>query len=803
MTRARHHARARWALSLLLSITTATAVQAHDIALDRSVLPIPDQPFRGRIGITASESTPAYPQPIHAPAGAPNILLVMTDDVGFGAASAFGGPVPTPNLERLLKRGVVYNRFHTAAMCSPTRAALLTGRQPHRVGSGSIGELTMGYPGYWGEIPRSAATIARVLRDNGYSTAMFGKEHNVPHSQDSAAGPFSLWPNARGFDYFYGFIGGAMNQFSPKLVRNGVDVDMSRAGADYILDRDLVDDAIHWIHNQQAAAPERPFFAYFAPGSAHSPHQAPAGWISRFHGQFDEGWDALREQTFARERSRGIIPVDSVLTPRPAAIPEWASLSHEEQRVQARQMEVFAGMLAFQDDQFGRLLDEIDRMGLADDTLILFIEGDNGGSPEGGLHGELNEAGAMANGLEENLAAKVERLDEIGGPNTMGKYSAGWGWATNAPFQWAKQVVSHLGGTRNPLVVAWPGHVPSGGSVRSQYTHVSDVFPTLLEVAGLPAPKSVDGVAQSPVDGISFAYSFADQDAPSHRREQVYELFGNRAIYQDGWLANTRPKRLPWYYGPTSGNPLDYHWELYHLPSDFSQGHDLAAVYPDRLAALQKRWDELARADGIYPLSDDFSGRNYAAANDVSASADELVYWGSGISLQQKAGPPIAGQSFTMDVEVADVGGGIAGVLVATGSRFGGWSFYVDQGRPVAYVARSEAPKDQFRVAGTKLPSGDVSLRYEFVYDGGGRNQGGLMRIWVNGTLSGEGRIGRTITLPAGFAETFDTGRDTGAQVSPDYTAGGTLVGDLRKVTFRFGRSADTPVDSSRRHQQH
>lgn len=779
-----------WALSILASgasAATEPARAAEETVPDRTILPLPKAPFSGTIAATAAQSVPTFPQPVRSPAGAPNILLVMTDDVGFGAASAFGGPVPTPNLERLLRRGVVYNRFHTAAMCSPSRAALLTGRQPHRVGSGSIGELTMGYPGYWGEIPRSAATIARVLRDNGYSTAMFGKEHNVPHSQASPAGPFDLWPNGKGFEYFYGFIGGAMNQFSPKLVRNGAEVDLSRAGPDYILDRDLVDDAIRWIHTQKAAAPDKPFFVYYAPGSAHSPHQAPADWIARFSGQFDDGWDALRERTFGRERAGGIIPTNAALTPRPDAIPAWSSLSSQERQVQARQMEVFAAMLAFQDAQFGRLLDEMDRMGVSEDTLILFIEGDNGGTPEGGLHGEVNEGGVMANGLDESLPVRLRRIDEMGGPNTMGKFSVGWGWATNTPFQWAKQVVSHLGGTRNPLVAVWPGHVPAGGAVRDQYTHVSDVFPTLLEAAGLPAPVQVDGIRQLPVDGISFAYSFADAQAPSRRREQVYELFGNRAIYQDGWLANTRPKRLPWYYGPTTGSPLDYQWELYYLPDDFSQSRDLSAQQPERLAALQQRWDELARDSGVYPLSDDFSGRNYADPTDAPPPPAEVTYWGAGISLPQKNGPPIAGRSFILDADLGDGAGGNDGVLVATGSRFGGWSFYIHDGRPVAYVARSEIAEDQFRVIGAPLPPGGISLRYEFVYDGGGRNRGGLMRIWANGALSGQGRIDRTITLPAGFAETFDTGRDTGVPVSPDYAANGTFAGNLRKVTFRFG----------------
>ena len=773
--------------SILLA---AGASASEPPAFDRTSLPIDPAPFAGVAGRTVAESRPDYPVHVTAPENAPNILLVMTDDVGFGAASAFGGPVPTPNLERLMQRGVLYNRFHTAAMCSPSRAALLTGRNPHSVGSGSIGELSMGYPGFWGEIPRSAAPIAKVLKYNGYNTAMFGKEHNVPHSQMSSAGSTDLWPNAKGFEYFYGFIGGAMNQFAPKLVRNGVDVDLGGRPADYTLDRDLVDDAIRWMHNQKAAAPEKPFFLYLAPGTAHSPHQAPADWIARFRGQFDDGWDVLRRKTFERQKAAGVIPADTQLTPRPAAIPAWGSLSAGEKRVFARYMEVFAAMLSYQDAQFGRLLDEIDRMGLSGNTLVMFIEGDNGGTPEGGLHGELNEGGAMANGVEEPLSMQLARIDEMGGPNTMEKYPAGWGWATNAPFPWAKQVVSHLGSNRNPLVVSWPGRVPEGGGIRPQSAFVADIYPTILEAAGIPAPAEVEGAKQQPLDGISLAYSFADPSAASRRTEQVYELFGNRAIYSEGWLANTTPKRTPWYYGPVEGTPLDYEWELYYLPEDFSQAKNLAGKNPAKLAELRRKWDEAARRGNLYPVSDDFTGRNYADPKNLPGAGQELIYWGPGISLPQRDGPALAGRSFSVTADIAATGAGMDGVVMAVGSHFGGWSFYIADGRPVAYAARSEVPEDRFRIAGDPLPSGEVQLRYEFTYDGGGRNRGGLMRIFANGKLSGEGRIERTVTLAAGFAETFDTGRDTGAQVSPDYSGGGMLQGDLRKLTVRL-----EPVD--------
>jgi len=770
------------AVVIALSLLVPPALVAQ--GFDRTVLPIAPELFTGTVGRTEAESEPQFPRIVTAPEGAPNVVLVMTDDIGFATSSAFGGPVPTPNLERLASMGVVYNRFHTAAMCSPTRAALLTGREPHAVNYGSIGELTMGYPGYWGLLPQSAASIATVLSHNGYSTAMFGKEHNVPHSQDSPAGPFDMWPNQRGFDYFYGFIGGAMNQFDPRLLENGVPVDLTGKPDDYILDQDLADGAINWVHTQKAAAPERPFFLYLAPGSAHSPHQAPAEWIARFEGQFDMGWDAIRKDILARQIARGIVPEGTELTPRPDAIPAWDTLSPQEQRVNARMMEVFAAQVAYQDHEFGRLLAEIERMGEAENTLFLFIEGDNGGTAEGGLLGEINHAGKMANALEEPVDVLLARLDEMGGSDSDQLYSAGWGWATNTPFQWTKQVASHLGGTRNPLVVAWPGHVPGGGSIRSQYAYVADIYPTILEAAGLPVPREVNGIAQQPLGGTSLLYSLSDASAPERHVEQAYELFGNRAIYRDGWLANTTPTRVPWYYGPTEGTPLDYQWELYYLPDDFAQARNLAERNPEKLKELKARWTEIAGSGKMFPVSDDFSQRNFADTSTRELSRNAFTYWGPDISVPQTSGPAMGNRSFVIEAELVEAGGQrIDGVIAAVGSQLGGWSFYVHDGRPVAYLARSAEAQDKARIVGEPLPRGDVTLRYVFDYEGPGRNGAGTMRIFAGDTLLAEGRIGRTISSPVPFAETFDTGRDTGALVSPDYPRDGSLTGVLRKMT--------------------
>ncbi|MBL8549044.1 MAG: arylsulfatase [Hyphomonadaceae bacterium] len=770
----------------LLNLGVAAAQESAP--RDGSVLPIPPAPFAGVIGPIAAQSTPAFPAPVTAPANAPNVLLVMTDDVGFGASSTFGGPIPTPNLDRLAARGIRYNRFHTAAMCSPTRAALLTGRNPHAVGSGSIVDLASGYPGYWSRIPRSAATVAEILRSNGYNTALFGKHHNVPRSEETPTGPFDLWPNALGFEYFYGFIGGAMNQFAPRLYQNTTPVDLADRPADYFMERDFVDNAIHWVHTQNATSPDKPFFMYLAPGAAHSPHQAPPEWIARFRGRFDMGWDAMREQTFARQKDMGIIPANAVLTPRPAALQAWSELSDAQRRVDARYMEAHAALLAYQDAQFGRLVDELERMGELDNTLVIFIEGDNGASAEGTPSGKINEAGRMANALDETLDAQLARIDEFGGPNTMQAYPSAWGWALNAPFQWTKQVASHLGGTRNGMVITWPGRVPSGGAVRSQFAFVSDIAPTILEAAGVVAPRSVNGVAQQPMAGESLVYSFNAPGAPERHTKQYFELFGNRAIYSDGWFANTVPRRKPWEYGAVPGTPLDYEWELYRLTDDYSQGRNIAAANRAKLAELQQLWQREAEANQVLPLDHTFDNRNSASAAGRRSSRTSFVFWGPDISVTSSAAPQMFARSFEVRADIETSPGHGNGVIAAVGSHFGGWSFYLKDGRPTAYHSHSEVASDQFKIeAEAPLAMGPTQLRFRFEYDGGGLGRGGRMSIYANDRLIGRGRIERTITLPAGFGETFDTGRDTGAAVSPDYEREGAFAGTLHRVEVSLG----------------
>lgn len=757
------------------------APQAALAAGGGTVLPSPPKPFAGKIGADVQHSVPAYPANVSAPAGAPNIVLVLTDDVGFAAASTFGGPIPTPHLDQLAARGLKYNAFHTTAMCSPTRASLLTGRNHHSVGSGTIVELSTGYPGYWSVIPRSAASVAEILRYNGYNTAFFGKHHNVPLSQGSAAGPFDLWPTGLGFEYFYGFVGGEMDQWNPVLFRGTSRVDLSHKDHDYILDRDLADDAIHWIHNQKAAAPAKPFFLYYAPGSAHSPHQAPAEWVKKFRGQYDQGWDKLREEIFARQKASGVIPASALLTPRPEGIPAWESLSSDRKRVSARLMEVYAAMLAYQDAQIGRLLDELERMGQLENTLVIFIEGDNGASAEGGVDGMSNNVAMQVNRGEESMGWLLKILDELGGKTTHEHYPVGWAWALNTPFPWLKQYASHLGGVRNGLVVSWPARIKKTGEVRPQYAHVIDIMPTILEAVGVAQPDIVNGVKQQRVDGISMLYTFDNASAPDRRKTQYFEMLGNRSLYHDGWLASTTPKRKVWDFSLAPLSEQDYAWELYNLRDDYSQARNLASQEPARLKEMQALWMEEARRNNVLPVDDRMVGRLGGDGLALAARDATYLYWGGNISVTHGVSPALPGRSFSITAEVELPATKGHGVLVADGSKFGGWSFYLEDGKPVAHHAFSQQPKDQYRVASSSaIPAGPALIRYAFDYDGG-VGKGGTMRISVNGEQVAGGRIERTVNMPE-FSETFDIGQDTGGPVVPAYEGRDRFSGAIKKV---------------------
>ena len=759
-----------------LAIASAAAAQPS--------LPLPAAPFGGKIGETYADSIPSFPAPVTAPKGAPNILLVLTDDVGFGAAATFGGPVPTPNLDRLAQRGLIYNRFHTTAMCSPTRASLLTGRNHHAVHNGIVANLSTGFPGYDNLLPRSAATIAEVLRQNGYSTAMFGKHHNTPEPYVSPAGPFDTWPTGLGFDYFYGYMAAQTNQFTPALYRNTTPIPTLQDG---VLDKALADEAIHWVHAQKAAAPDKPFFLYYAPGSTHNPLQAPADWIARFHGAFDKGWDAVRAETVARQKKAGLIPADTTVTPRPDGIRAWADLSPDQRRVNARLMEVYAAMLAYQDFQIGRLLDEIDRMGLASNTLVLFIEGDNGAAPEAGRDGQANPMGNFANGVGENIASLAANLDALGGPDAVAGYGWGWAWATNAPFAWFKQFASHLGGVRNGFVVSWPERITARG-VRSQFAHVTDIVPTILEAVGLASPGAVNGVAQQRMDGVSLVYSFDAPAAPERHRTQYFEMMGNHALYHDGWWANTTPVNAPWSRPQGTVLPSDYHWELYDLRHDFAQARDLAAKDPGTLADLQGRFRAEGQQNQVFPLDDRLTLQRMQASEAQLPRTDHVVYWGGDLSLPSAAAPSLLNRAYRITAEVDIATAGATGVVLALGGKFAGWSFYLKDGRPSAVLAVSQFERDVFRVtADSALPAGPARLVFDFRYDGG-INAGGDLILSANGREIGRGRIGRSISKLVELTDTLDVGFDGSTKVTGDYAGDGHFPGRITKIDLKLGK---------------
>ena len=776
------------ALALALAAISPTAcANAGDDA--RLHLPIAPQAFTNTVEPTEDASTPGhYHLPPQAPTGSPNVLLIMTDDAGFASSSAFAGAVQTPTLERLANEGLRYTQFHTTGVCSPTRAALLTGRNHHAVGMGSLVELDSPYAGYIGSIPPTAATIARVLRDNGYATAMFGKDHNVPHAERTAVGPFDSWPTGRlrGFDYFYGFISGDTNQWRPSLYENTRRIDARERDTHLLVDEELADKAIHWLHEKQATAPERPFFMYYAYGSPHAPHHAPQAWIDRFKGKFDQGWDELRKQIFARQKAAGIVPKNAQLTPRPDMVAAWDSLPAKTQRVYARYMEVFAAQLAFQDAQTGRLIDELERLGLRDNTIVIFIEGDNGASAESGAPGTLNEMALLSTGHEHDVPIDwlADNLDVLGSDKTYQSYPLGWTWAMNTPFKWFKQTASHLGGVRNGMVISWPKGITAAGEVRQQYHHVIDIMPTLLEVAGVPAPTTVDGFTQQPIDGVSMAYSFDNAETPSQRVTQYYELYGNRGVYHDGWLAATTPRYFPWEMisGRENSDTEAYSWELYQLSQDFTQSRDLAEQYPEKLAQLKGVFDQEARRNKVYPIQDSGAHtRGAEKARRLRNTRMQTELWGANVSVDMGNAPPMFHLPFVLDADI-QVDNNANGVIFAAGSAFGGWSFYLVDGRPVATASVSPLPGGATRLA-TKEPlsEGTHRLRYEFTPVG----TGGTLTLSVDGDTLMSGNIKERPLMIAGNGESLDSGRDTNDPVTREYQNEGYFTGVINKITLR------------------
>jgi arylsulfatase len=703
--------------------------------------------------VTLAEPAPApapaaqqwrnYPTPPRAPKDAPNVLLIMTDDVGFAVSSTFGGPIPTPTFDALAAHGLRYNNFHTTAMCSPTRAALLTGRNHHSVASGVIADFSTDDPGYTSIIPASAATIAEVLHENGYATSFFGKNHNTPRWETSPLGPFDRWPNGWGFDYFYGFNAALTDQFAPQLVENRNLVDPPHS-PDYILDKDMADHAVRWLQLQHTVAPSSPFFLYYAPGSMHSPHQAPKAWIEKFKGRFDQGWDKLREETFARQKAMGIIPAKAELTPRPPQIPAWSSLSPDERKVAERLMEDAAAQLAYCDDQIGRIIEALRQSGQLDNTLIIFLQGDNGASGEN-FSGSRNDAAAIS-GIEGDTAQMLAHLDELGGPRSYENYPVGWAMAMDTPFQWSKEVASHFGGTRNGMVVSWPRRINGHGEVRSQFHHVIDVAPTVYEAAGITPPASVHGVAQQPIEGVSMAYTFDHPDAPSTHTSQYFEMLGNRAFYKDGWIASTTPGRMPWSHVPAPNGALTYKWELYDLHSDFTQAHDLAAKRPDKLKELQADFDAAAARFNILPLNDDALGRLAPGMRpSLMAGRGAVTYYPSPVRYPDSTGAAV-GPNWRLVATVQAPGPGASGAIAQRGGWASGWSLVAQDGRPVFTYRASEQDGDTVQVAAPQaLAPGRHEIEVDVSREPGPGLRPGTAVMKVDGAAVGQAAIRRAV----------------------------------------------------------
>ena len=741
----------------------------------RTMLPIPDRPAPGLTSYDAKDPNASYPpiEPLLPPAGAPNVLIVLLDDVGFGASSAFGGPCATPTAERLSAGGLRYNRFHTTALCAPTRAALLSGYNHHSVGMGSITETATSAPGQSSLRPNTKAPLAMTLKLNGYSTAQFGKCHEVPVWQTSPMGPFDSWPSGGGgFEAFYGFIGGENNQWDPALYEGTTPVEPPATPEQgYHLTEDLADHAISWVQAQKALMPDKPFFVYFAPGATHAPHHVPNEWVEKYKGKFADGWDAHREKTFARQKELGVIPADAELTKRHAEIPAWADMPAALKPVLEREMEVYAGFLEHTDYHVGRLIDAIGDLGVLDDTIVYYIIGDNGASAEGTVNGAFNEM-ANFNGMAalETPAFMVSKMDELGTPSSYNHYAVGWAWAMDAPFQWTKQVASHWGGTRNGTIVHWPKGITEKGGLRTQFAHVIDVAPTVLEAAGVPQPTMVNGVQQAPIEGTSMLYTFNEPSTPERHDLQYFEMFGNRGIYHRGWSAVTKHK-TPWVM---VGGKLpafdDDLWELYDGDSDYSQARDLAAAKPEIVAELQRLWLIEATKYNVLPLDDRSAERlepSLAGRPTLIQGTSQRFYSGMG-RLSESSVVSIKNKSFSVTAEVDVPADGVEGVIIAQGGRFGGWSFYAKGGK-AKFVYNVLGIQEFVTEADTAIPHGTHQVRMEFAYDGGGLAKGGKVTFYYDGEAAGTGRVGATQPLIFSADETTDIGYESGTSVTADY----------------------------------
>lgn len=764
---------------------------AYTESLDTRYLPPTSIPFGGVINLNASDSKPWWPPTIVPPKGAPNILLIMTDDVGFGAPSTFGGSIPTPALDRLAKSGLRYTSFHSTALCSPTRASLITGHNHHSVHTGVIMEMSTGYPGYDSVMQKDTATVGEILRQNGYGTAWFGKNHNVPDWLASQAGPFDLWPNGLGFEYFYGFVGGDTSQWQPNLFRNTSPIEPYVGKPGWNLTTAMADEAIGWINQLHQIAPEKPFFVYYVPGGTHAPHHPTPEWIAKFKGKFDHGWNEERERIFKRQKELGVIPENAVLTDWPDDLfPRWDTLNADQKKMYARQAEVYAAYLAYTDYEIGRVIQAVEDIGQLDNTLIIYISGDNGSSAEGTLIGTPNEV-ASFNGVEPSVKEQLDKFYDVwGSDQTYPHMAVPWSWAFDTPFKWTKQIASFFGGTRQGTVISWPKGIKDAGGIRTQFHHVIDIVPTILEVTGIPAPVMVNGVPQKPIEGVSMAYTFAKEHAndPSTHHTQYFEMLGTGALYQDGWIASMKPPVPPWEL--TKQAPADVvnagKWELYDLKADPTQSHDVAASNPEKLRLMQEMFLVEAAKYNVFPMDASRSTRLIIPRPSLTAGRNIFTYSGKLEGVPHGDAPSILNKSFTITAEVEIPNDGGEGMLITEGGRFAGYGLYLLKGRPVFLYNLYDLERVRWE-GKTPLTSGKHTVVFDFTYDGGGVGKGGVGTLKVDGQEVDSHRIEHTVPFIFQWDETFDIGVDTGTPVDDkDYQVPFAFTGKINKLTLEL-----------------
>ncbi|MAF40777.1 MAG: arylsulfatase [Cyanobium sp. ARS6] len=755
---------------------------------DRRHLPIEPYQELGKIAPSVGGSDPIdWPKEIEAPKGAPNVLLVMMDDVGFGASSSFGGPIPTPTLDRVTKEGLRYNAFHTTAVCSPTRAALITGRNHHVASTGIIMEFSTPYPGYHSLVSRSVGTIGEILTANGYGTSWFGKNHNVPDWQTSPAGPFHLWPTGLGFEYFYGFLGADAHQYRSPIYENTVPIEPYLGKKDFHLDEAMADRAIAWMRTQKSVWPNKPFFAYYTPGTAHAPHHAPKEWLNKFKGKFDHGWHRQREMTFAKQKEMGIIPADAVLNPFTNDYQKWDELNTDEKRIAARGMEAYAAALAHADYQVGRVIDAIEEMGELENTLVIYIMGDNGSSAEDptGI-GMTSEIATMGNKVADRPEYMLENLDEFGGMWFENHYSHSWAHAMNTPFQWDKKIASHLGGSRTGMALMWGDRIKDPGAVRSQFGHVNDIVPTILEAASLPEPETINGFKQVPMNGKSLLYTLNNPDAPEQHKTQYFEVIANQGIYHEGWIANSTPKRLPWEgRGPSNPDPFnDYEWELYNLREDFSQSKNLAKENPKKLEELRAIFISEAKKNQVFPLDDRYIERaDPANRPEPNRGRKEFVYYDGTFRIPEGAAVSVKNTSFKITAKLFIPEGGAEGMIITQGGWFAGWGLMLLEGKPTFKYSLSHYPEHKHTIKGKNvLPAGDHTLVADFDYEGGGVGKGATVTLLLNGEEVAKGNIPATVPTRFSMTEGLDVGRDAGLPLTKDYDVPFRFTGKIGKV---------------------